>query len=726
VWVASPNGSLRLIDPTYDLVRTLATGSRGYLSAVDLPSPAVAGGGAIWVVNKTTVERIDPATGRVLARTGVGLSPAGIAIGDGSVWVADSTQDTVTRIDPVTNTSATTPVGHGPSAIAVGSGGVWVADSPDDAVIRIDPSTDAVTDTIGVGRAPAGLALGGGSLWVANSGSGTVSQIDPASRRVIQTIDIGNSPTGLTFAGGLLWVSVQANSLLGPAAATGSTARFDVATDTDMLSLDPALANASDPWQIEYATCAKLFNYPDTSGQAGLQPVPEVAAAQPTVAPDGRTYSFHIRSGFRFSPPSDAPVTAQTFRATIERTLDPRMHSPIARFMHVEAVRARGAVLTIRLTQPDPTLPVKLAMPYFCAVPTGTPINPAGVPGIPSAGPYYVSSYLPGKEIIVRRNPNYTGPRPHRIAKFIYTIGIDPSRTVARIESGQADYLVSTIVGGIPYSDNASLTARYGPHSGAARAGREQYFINPTPEPLLIWLNTSRPLFAQVNLRKALSYAIDRAGLIQEIEQSGGPLFLPSDQYLSPAIPGYQPVDVYPLGHPDLATARRLAGPGRHGTAVFLSGVFDTQNDQIVARALGAIGIDVVIKRLPLDQLFTEEHTAHAPFDLVTGGTGIDYPDPYDILNTELDGNLITAHQNDNVSNFNDPVYNRKLEAAARLSGPARYRAYAKLEADLVANAAPMVAFATGTSQDLFSARIGCQTYQPVFGMDLAALCLRP
>jgi peptide/nickel transport system substrate-binding protein len=134
--------------------------------------------------------------------------------------------------------------------------------------------------------------------------------------------------------------------------------------------------------------------------------VPEVASA-PQVSSDGRTYIFRIRPGFRFSPPSDAPVTAQTFRYTIERTLNQRMRSPIGPFMrdivgadaymagragHITGVSARGAALTIKLLTADPTLPVKLATPYFCAVPPGTPVNPAGVPGIPMARPYYVSS----------------------------------------------------------------------------------------------------------------------------------------------------------------------------------------------------------------------------------------------------------------------------------------------------------------------------------------------
>jgi hypothetical protein len=68
-------------------------------------------------------------------------------------------------------------------------------------------------------------------------------------------------------------------------------------------------------------------------------------------------------------------------------------------------------------------------------------------------------------------------------------------------------------------------------------------------------------------------------------------------------------------------------------------------------------------------------------------------------------------------------TYNRRFEAAANLSGAERYRAYARLDADLTRDAAPMLIFGNESSRDFFSARIGCQTYQPTSGMDLAALC---
>jgi ABC-type transport system substrate-binding protein len=52
-----------------------------------------------------------------------------------------------------------------------------------------------------------------------------------------------------------------------------------------------------------------------------------VAEALPARSADGTTYTFTIRPGFRFSPPSNQPVTAQTFKDTIERTLNPKMNS---------------------------------------------------------------------------------------------------------------------------------------------------------------------------------------------------------------------------------------------------------------------------------------------------------------------------------------------------------------------------------------------------------------
>ena len=138
-------------------------------------------------------------------------------------------------------------------------------------------------------------------------------------------------------------------------------------------------------WWLEYATAAKLYNYPDKAGQAGGLLRPEVASVF-AVSGDGRTYVFTIRKGFRFS--DGAPLTAKNFAYAIKRAKDRDLASPAAQFItDVISARAKGNKLTIRLTGPDPSLLTKLAMPFFQATSTKLPLKTEVTTGYPSAGP---------------------------------------------------------------------------------------------------------------------------------------------------------------------------------------------------------------------------------------------------------------------------------------------------------------------------------------------------
>jgi ABC-type transport system substrate-binding protein len=140
---------------------------------------------------------------------------------------------------------------------------------------------------------------------------------------------------------------------------------------------------------------------------------------------------------------------------------------------------------------------------------------------------------------------------------------------------------------------------------------------------------------------------------------------------------------------------------------------------RIIAHDLAAIGIDVRVRCMPGDQ-FWPRILLHAdePWDMaVVGGWG--YNDPTDFL-----GSL--GHDTaSNVSHFHDARYTRMLRAASRLSGTPRAIAYARIDDELVRDAAPWIAYANESAHDFFSARMGCQVFQPVNGMDLAALCVR-
>lgn len=714
VWVPTAGGSLGRIDPAFDtVVQTIHAPSYARYGfeidpSLNSSSPVAVGNGAVWFGHSSSVARIDPQAGQVVGRIGVGLSPSAIATGAGGVWVADSFDDTVTRIAP-SGVTTTIPVGDGPDSVAVGAGGVWVADLLGDSVVEIDPATDSVLATIPVGVAPTGVAVGDGSVWVANSRSGSVMRIDPRRRRVVATIPFSASPSGIVFGGGRVWVSIQPRLAPVAAAATGEVARVDAPADFD--SIDPAQAGDSATLQMEYATCAKLLDYPDAPAPAGSQLQPEVAAAMPAVSNGGRSYAFQIRSGYRFSPPSDQPVTAATFRYSIERAMriDPDAKSMLA---DVVGIRVHGRTLTIRLRRPAPDLPARLAYPYFCAVPTDTPLSPQRVQPIPSAGPYYVASYTPKESLVLRRNPNYHGARPRRLAAIAYTFGVDPSRIVAAIEQGSADYAVSGfITNGLPPADIPSLIARYGPGSPAAKAGDQRYFENPSLGEVWLALNVNRPPFSDERFRRAIAYAIDRSALAVDT----GYAFRPDDHLMPPVLPGYLPVHYYPLHGSDLKKARELMR-GRHILAID-----DTCNGcstQLLTEELARVGIDVVTRSFAVPQMLRLAKTPGAPIDIFTGGTGGVFADPSEFFNNVLAGSYIAAFAP------HDHATLRALAAAARLSGLARQRAYGRLDVEL-ARRAVLVPLGYNTEQDFFSARMGCRIYQPYYGMDLGALCIR-
>ena len=315
--------TVRRIDPQFN---TVAQTTRIGNVVPGGPGSVATRGDAVWVAPSSgLLSRLSPGSARVVQRIDPNAGPAGVAVGADAVWITDSLANTVTRIDP---TGLLTPiaVGHGPKGVAVGEGAVWVTDSLDDTLVRIDPSTRAVTSTIPVGGSPSGVSVLDGSVWVANTRDGTVSRIDAATGKPVATIRVGGSPQAVAFANGQVWVTVQAAVREFQVASPGGTVRVVAQDDVDFM--DPALAYSLASWQLLYASCAKLVNYPDKPPPAGSQVVPEVAQSMPKRSADRRTYTFEIRKGYRFSPPSNQPVTAQTFKYTIERSLSPRMKGP--------------------------------------------------------------------------------------------------------------------------------------------------------------------------------------------------------------------------------------------------------------------------------------------------------------------------------------------------------------------------------------------------------------
>jgi ABC-type oligopeptide transport system substrate-binding subunit len=241
-------------------------------------------------------------------------------------------------------------------------------------------------------------------------------------------------------------------------------------------------------------------------------------------------------------------------------------------------------------------------------------------------------------------------------------------------------------------------------------------------------MNTARPLFkGNVKLRQAVNWAISRGALLEQGGYFAGVL---TDQILPPGMPGFKRVSAYPLQQTKetIAKAKELAqGNTRGGKAVLWTSTTPPAplQAQIYQQNLKAIGLDVQVSQFSRAVQIQKEGIKGAEFDFTTEGWAADYADPSDFVNVLLDGTNIKASNNNNVAYFDDPSYNRKMADASLLFGDPRYRSYATLDADITTNEAPWAARANSTNRIFVSGNSGCFTYNAVFGVDLAALCLK-
>ena len=182
------------------------------------PSSVTAGAGSIWVANTDdrTISRLDPVT-RALQRTiSLDATPTGIAAGKDAIWVVNGLLGSVSRIDPELN-QVTASIDVAPrsssGAVAVGGGSVWAVFG-NSVLGRIDSVRGRLAKTGVAGGSPSGIAVGEGAVWTANSSENTVSRILPVTGTPVATITVGRQPTGIAVGEGAVWVTDRADDLV--------------------------------------------------------------------------------------------------------------------------------------------------------------------------------------------------------------------------------------------------------------------------------------------------------------------------------------------------------------------------------------------------------------------------------------------------------------------------------------------------------------------------------
>jgi len=505
----------------------------------------------------------------------------------------------------------------------------------------------------------------------------------------------------------------------------GGTLRLASFNEVD--SLDTALAYGLWSWPIVYATCAKLFTLPDAAGAKGARVVPEVVDDW-DMSPDGRTYTFLLRTSFRFH--TGARVTAQSFADAFNRNARPQLGSPAPDFMReivgVEAVSkgTAGSVSGVRvlgryrlrivLTRPVADFTARLTLPFFCPVPPGTP--PTEAEKLAGSGPYYVADRVVNQQIVLKRNPYYRGDRPANVEEVVWRTAVSREECLAAVQQDVLDHCVHFST---PATAWRPLAEQYGVNKG-------RLFVSPGPATWFLVFNHDRPAFrgrGQIPLKKAINYAIDRPALTRPFGYLAGRR---TDQLLPPAL-GARVASIYPLGGSNIAVARRLLQQVRSRPTRLVLYMSNSPTQvtiaQSVALDLGRLGIDVEVKHFDAEILVQRLGTRGEPFDIALNGWAADYGDAGSFLEPILNGKDLGPTGNLNVSYFDDPQTNARIEAASRLTGEARRKAWADLDVDLMRDNPPVAPIIHINTRAFISKSFGCFLMHPFYGVDIAAAC---
>jgi peptide/nickel transport system substrate-binding protein len=562
------------------------------------------------------------------------------------------------------------------------------------------------------------------------------------SRLTCSRIAVATPWLGLSLLAAVL---VSSGSARAPSVAkSGGTLRVAIAINMDPGTIEPGSTAGDQATQLMYATQLSVVAYREDWGRPGTgRRIIPYGAQLPTLSDDGKTYTFRIRPGLRFSDSS--PVTGRSFKVGFERVLDPRMGGLWGwqfenvkgarafmqrRAAHVRGVKATKDRLIFHLAEVEPDFLSRLAVPWLVsAMPRGLPIQPGGVDApLPSAGPYFVQEYVTGRTLRLVRNP-YWKPstlrtRPAHVQEIDYLERATADAAFAAVSNGDAD--VATVLDTRDLSPDLirDLARRYGVKG-------PRFWVRPRTRRYNLVFNTRLPLFHDARLRRAVSFALDRTRLLNAISPLAGRV---TDQLLPPVSAGFRDWKLY-RSHPDLKSAKRLASgalQGKHATLIVDSTGSGRAVGDVIKSNLEPLGLQVEV--VPIAPTVLRDYLRNNPdkWDLATLHTNPGRVDPMVFINFGLEGNHYDFVPGAcpcfyNYSGFDDKKWVRRMQRTnSRRHG--RLKAYAELDHDLMQKAAPIAPYATGNSLTLVSSRIGCfrkSAYPAYLAPNLAALCLR-
>ena len=413
-------------------------------------------------------------------------------------------------------------------------------------------------------------------------------------------------------------------------------------------TLDPKINYTLQYWQLYQAMYDGLLAFKKVNGDASFTVVPDLAEALPTVSDGGKTYTFVLRKGIKFSNGKD--VTVQDVAASFKRIFT--VSSPTAGTFYNGLVGAAACLKTpascdlskgvvidpaknevvLHLIAPDPELPYKLSVPHAAVLPASSPVKDAGNVPIPTTGPYMAASYDPNRALKLVRNPFFKewsrDAQPQGYSDSIdETFGLTVEAGVTAVENGQADWVYDP-----PPADRLNeIGTKYA----------DQAHVNPLTAFWYLAMNTNLAPFNNVKVRQAINFAVDRNAAVKLY--GGEKLAQPVCTFLPPGFPGHEDDCQYTKGGgktwsaPDLDKAKQLIKEsGTAGQAVGIVVQDDEVNKSIgeyVQSLLTSLGYKATLKPISANIQFTYIQNTKNKVQISLTSWYQDYPAASDFLN---------------------------------------------------------------------------------------------
>lgn len=330
-----------------------------------------------------------------------------------------------------------------------------------------------------------------------------------------------------------------------------------------------------------------VLTYRDT------QEIKGVLAESWTVSPDGTTYTFKLREGVKFHDGTDFNAQAVKDSYDLFREIGKSDMEPY--FEIVEEVRIVDDATVEFVIQPE-------GFPFLSRLPGLSIMSSKAIAehgddaawwasNAVGTGPYKLDTFTPKDRMVLTRNDDWWGPKPY-FSQVVFLEVPEPATQALMIENGDVDIAYNVPPESLAgYADNPDLQV-----------------INEVGSRVLnIRMNVQRPPFDNLQLRQALAYAFDYAGM-QEARADVAP---PDGPVPAEFLDGWRPSNL--IDEQDLDRARELlaeAGYEPNELSININFVQGAANQttaaEILQAGLAEIGVEGVLKPVDFNQTFEQ------------------------------------------------------------------------------------------------------------------------